>query len=170
MYITSPSFTFTRPANTTAYAAGNLIANSTTAGSVVPMSWTLGSSNINFPCTIKRATIRTGSTTISGFKFNLNLWSAAPTVANGDGGALSATGSTNFIGWIQCDGTTNPGAIFSDGAVAFGAMTDGAEANFQLPSGNTIYGLLSATGAYTPVSADTIKVTLDLIEHYPRGG
>lgn len=37
--IFTPFYTFTRPADTTQYAAGDLIANSATAASVVPLSW-----------------------------------------------------------------------------------------------------------------------------------
>ncbi len=170
MIITSPSSSFTRPANVTAYAANNLIANSTTAGSVVPLSWSLGQNHIPGPFTIKRATIQKTTTTITGFKFILNLYTASPTVANGDGGAYSSTLSANYIGQITCDGSAAPGAIFSDGAVAQGAAADGAELNCRLPSGTSIFGLLQATGAYTPGSAEVITVTLDLIEHWPRGG
>ena len=37
--IITPTDSFTRPANTTQYAANDLVANSTTAGSVVPLSF-----------------------------------------------------------------------------------------------------------------------------------
>jgi hypothetical protein len=41
MLINTVSATFTRPSDTTAYASGDLVANSTTAGSVTPLTLTL---------------------------------------------------------------------------------------------------------------------------------
>ena len=55
MQIYNPSASFTRPADTTQYAVGDLVANNTTPGSVTPLSWTLQSSNIIGPCSIYRA-------------------------------------------------------------------------------------------------------------------
>jgi hypothetical protein len=165
MMISSPSANFTRPADTTAYAAGDLVANSTTAGSVTPLSWTLRSSNINGPFTIKRAIVSKSGTSVTNFNVRLHLYSATQTVANGDNGAFSSTGAATYLGYLSCDGTTTPGAKLSDGAVAIGAATAGSEINARLPSGTTIYGLLEAVAAYTPASAEVFTVTLDLIEH-----
>lgn len=169
MQISSPSANFTRPADTTAYASGDLVANSTTAGSVVPLSWKLQYSNINSPVTIKRAIIQTSATTVTAMTFRLHLYGASPTPANGDNGAYSTTQSGTYLGYIDCDGSTNPGAKFSDGAVAIGAMASGAEINARTGAGTTIYGLLEAKAAYTPASAEVFTIDLDLIEHFPRG-
>lgn len=168
MQISSPSAIFTRPADTTQYAAGDLVANSTTAGSVVPLSWILGSSAISAPTTIKRARIVTSATSVTALTFRLHLYDASPAVANGDNGAFSSTNAANYLGYISCDGTTTPGAKFSDGAVAIGAQTAGAEINVR-PASKTIYGLIESVSTYTPASAETFTVILDLIEHYPRG-
>ena len=169
MLIYRPSASFVRPADTTDYAAADLIANSATAGSVTPLSFPLQGTNIVGPFTVKRAKVHKSSTGVANWNVRLHLFSASPTVANGDNGALSAAAVANYLGFISCDGTTIPGDRFSDGAVAIGAQTAGAELNIRLPSGTTIYGLLEALAAYTPTSEETITVTLDLIEHYPRG-
>lgn len=168
MQISSPSANFTRPADTTAYASGDLVANSTTAGSVVPLSWALGSSSISAPITIKRARIVTDATAVTNLNLRLHLYDASPVPANGDNGAYSTTKAANYLGYISCDGTTTPGAKFSDGAVAIGAITAGAEINVR-PGTATVYGLLEALAAYTPASAEVVTVTIDLIEHFPRG-
>jgi hypothetical protein len=168
MQISSPSANFTRPADTTQYAAGDLVANSTTAGSVTPMSWTLGSSSISAPITIKRARIVTDATSVTSLNFRLHLYDASPAVANGDNSAFSSTKAANYLGYLSCDGSTTPGAKFSDGAVAIGAATAGAEINVR-PTSNTVYGLLEALATYTPASAEVFTVKLDLIEHFPRG-
>ena len=39
MLIMSPGASFTRPNNGTAYTSGQLVANSTTAGSIIPLSF-----------------------------------------------------------------------------------------------------------------------------------
>src|SRR4051812_8128931 len=38
--VATPSASFTRPADVTPYASGDLVADNTTAGSVTPLSWT----------------------------------------------------------------------------------------------------------------------------------
>lgn len=170
MQIYSPSASFTRPADTTAYAAGDLAANSTTAGSVSPLSWGMQSTNIIGPFTLKRVRVHKTTTSVTNFNVRLHLYSASPTVANGDNGAFSSTQAATYLGYISCDGTTTPGAKFSDGAVAIGAVPAESEINARLPSGTTIYGLLEVLAAYTPGSAEVFTVTLDLVEHYARGG
>lgn len=165
MQITSPSASFTRPADTTSYSVGDLVANSTTAGSVAPMSWKVNAG----PFTIKRARILASTTTVSNFNMRLHLYSASPVAANGDNAAYSTTLAANYLGYISCDGSATPGGKFSDGAVAIGAAAAGAEINVKVSPNGTIYGLLEALAAYGPGSAEVFTVTLDLIEHFPRG-
>jgi hypothetical protein len=169
MQIYNPSASFTRPADTTAYTAGDLVANNTTAGSVTPLSWTLQSSNIVGPCSIYRARLVKSATSVALAAFRLHLYAALPSVTAGDNGAFQSTQAANYVGSIPLDLTTTPGAKFSDGAAGHGSMAAGADANIRLPSGTTIYGLLEALATYTPGLSEVLTVTLDLIEHYPRG-
>lgn len=161
-----PSSTFTRPADTTAYSAGDLIANSTTNTSVTPLSWTAarvaaGSFLIN------RVRLRMSGTTIpsSGVSFRVYLFNSAPTVANGDNGALSITGSANCIGWADItlaaradSGTQTP---FADGCFGFGDTTS----LVTLASGQTIWGLIEARAGYTPASGSTWAVSLEIAQN-----
>jgi hypothetical protein len=169
MQIYNPSASFTRPADATQYAVGDLVANNTTAGSVTPLSWTLQSSNIIGPCSIYRARLAKSTTSVTSASFRLHLYAALPTVTSGDNGVFSSTQAANYVGSIPLDLTTIPGAKFSDGAAGHGSMAAGADANIRLPSGTTIYGLLEALATYTPGLSEVLTVTLDLIEHYPRG-
>ena len=154
--IINPSNSFTRPANTTQYAAGQLVANSTTAGSVVPMSWTAARVAAgNFYIRAARMT-STGKTTSSA-SFILRLFSASPTIASGDGAAASTT----LAGWLG-DIPITLTAIGSDVAVGRGTPAVGADISIALASGQTIYGLLIANAAYTPISAEVETVTLEL--------
>ena len=157
---------FTRPADTTAYAAGDLVANSTTAGSVVPMSFPLGGNNNPGMTRITRARLFKTNTAVSNANFRLHLYEASPTVANGDNGAYTTNKGANYLGFINIDATTTPGAKFNDGAAGQGAAAAGSELLIRCQTGTTIYGLLEALAAYTPGNAEVFTVTLESLEAY----
>lgn len=156
----TPSNFFNRPANTTAYASGQLVANSTTAGSVTPLSWPVarvaGGSGM-----IRRARLAKSGTSLTNAQFRLHLYTTAPTCANGDGGNWSTDQSANYLGSLDF----NLSQAFTDGAAGNAAPNTGSEINFALASGQTIYGLIEARGAYTPASAETFTVTLEVLQN-----
>lgn len=142
--------TFTRPADTTQYTDGDLVANSTTAGSVVPLKFAIPNRR---SCVVRGATVqKSDGTDVTGADFVVHLFRSSPTVANGDNGALS-TDVANKIGTIDV-GTM---VSYTDDAysVAYGG-------NFYVDSGSSqfIYGLLEADGSYTPASEETFTVGL----------
>jgi len=160
---------FARPGDTTAYAAFDLIANSTTAASVVPLRFDFKTTSRFLQ--IDRALFRKSSTGTTNPNFRLNLFSAAPTIAtNGDNSIMSGntTGATTFIGCLQLAGTVTP---MVDGCV--GNMIPSShtslmphplliDAQALLGGGDTVtlYGLLEALAAYAPGNAETFNVTL----------
>lgn len=144
---------FTRPADTTAYASGDLAANSTTAGSVVPMTISDVGSGPGRPAVIKRVRINKSGTGVTNAVFRVHLFTAAPTVANGDNGAFSATGAAGYIG--QVDVTV--GQTFTDGAQ--GAATADIATRAQ-----TLYALLEVRGAYTPANAEVFTLALEVAQ------
>lgn len=157
-YAALAAATFTRPADTTAYASGDLVANSTTAGSVTPLQLTAarvaaGSFLIN------RVRLRKSGTGTTGASFRVHLFNAAPTVANGDNGVLSMTGSASYIGRVDLD--LSASSPFSDGAAAQ------ADANMlvALASGQSIWALIEARGAYTPASGETFQVLAEVAQN-----
>jgi len=159
--IARPSANFTRPADTTAYASGDLVANSTTAGSVTAMSFTVARVAAGNGM-IRRARIRKSGTSTSGATFRLHLYNAAPsTITNGDNGAFSTSGVADYLGAID----VNVDRAFTDGAAGNGLPITGAEINFKLASGTTIVGLLEARGAYTPGNAEVFTVDLEVIQN-----
>lgn len=159
----TPQAKFTRPADTNAYSIGDLVANSTTAASVVAMQFDVG------PCTgigkIPRARVYTSNTALTNAQFRLHLYASAPTAANGDNGAWSTTTS----GWYGS--LSNAAALkyaFSDGAgdVMAADVLPAVEFN-QSNSGNTVpvlYGLLQVLAAYTPTSAEIFTLTLEIAQ------
>ena len=146
------SGTVTRPADITAYASGDLVANSTTAGSVVPITLANLCNGPGQSAQIRRLRIRTSSTNITTATFRVHLFSSATiTAANGDNAAFSVSGSANYLG--QADVTLTQ--AFTDGA--FGTVT--TEINTY--GAQNVYALLEARSAYTPTSAGTITVSLE---------
>lgn len=151
MQLVTTNAGFTRPADTTAYAANDLIANSTTAGSVVPMTFVIPYAGA---LELYRVGVSCSNAVATNAKFNVNLYTSIPTCANGDNGALSTT-SSGWIGSVAVDASgmtftdsnTNWSAAFTQPLILFG-------------TNRTIYGLLQATAAYTPTSAETFTVTL----------
>lgn len=149
---------FTRPANVTAYASGDLVANSVTAGSVVALSFVVARVAAGSGM-VRRARIKTSSTVLTNAQFRLHLYTTTPTVTNGDNGVWLSTQAATYIGAID----TTVDQAFSDGATGLGAPLAGSEINFALASGQTIYGLLEVRAAYTPTSAETFDVALECL-------
>jgi hypothetical protein len=154
--ITNPTSTLTRPANTTAYAANRLIASSTTAGSVVVPSFTI----VTGAAILPRLRLRTNATSgWNGINLSINLWGAAPTYTNGDGGAYAvATGSASWLAnflfsLIQ----------FGDGAVGAAQLTGANEIALKLASGTLAFWDVQILSAATPISGQTFLLTPEVL-------
>jgi hypothetical protein len=149
---------FTRPADTTAYASGDIVANSTTAGSVVPLNFPNVSNGIGHSLQIRRVRIGKSGTSVANASFRLHLFNVLPTVGSGDNAAISiSTGMAKYLG--QVDVTV--GQAFGDGAA--GQAT--TEINCHPVGGaSNLYGLLEARGAYTPASAEVFTISLEAVQ------
>jgi len=154
--IVTPSNAFTRPANVTAYASGQLVANSTTAGSVVPLSWTSAArvSGGNFYIRRVRMTLSSKSVTLTSFR--IHFYTVTPTIANGDGAAWSTT-LANYV--CKMDVPVASWEAGTDVSIGFGLPTsgDGNECNV-VASAQTLFALVEARAAYVPASGETITV------------
>lgn len=97
---------FTLPATTTAYTAGQLMANSATGGSVVVPSFNVNSMAGSSDVVLHRGELWINDTTASswnGQKITIDLWSLAPTFANGDRSTFSpTTGTANHLAAFTC--------------------------------------------------------------------
>jgi hypothetical protein len=153
---TRPSANFTRPADTTAYTSGDLVANSTVAGSVAPMQFATkrpGASQ-----RIAAATIHKSNNSVVTASFRLHLFNATVAVANGDNGVFTPAALTGYLGAI--DVTVDLAGTV--GAVGVGVPRTGAGTDILAPAAGPIFGLLEARSAYTPASGEVFTVTLDL--------
>jgi hypothetical protein len=165
MQITNPSATFTRPADTTAYTAGDLIANSVTAGAVVPMQFTLGNSFPQSQFRLTRVRLVKSSTTIGALAaFRLHLFENSPVCTNGDNGAWLTDNAAHWLGNIDVAASTMQ--AFSDGATGIGAAVAGSELLIRTYKQTPIFGLLAALAAYVPTSGETFTLTLETLESY----
>ena len=156
----TPSYSFTRPADTTQYGAGDLVANSTTAASVVPMKWSL--QRLSGNGIIRGARINKSGTAVTAAIFDILLFTADPGVpTNGDNGAFGIASAANAFARITVDmaagGIVGTAGVFDRSAEVCIGVSQNA------PDG-VIWGLLGAGtgGTYTPASEETFKVTLEI--------
>jgi hypothetical protein len=166
-FAATPSANFTRPADAAAYAVGDLVASSTTAASVVPLSWVAARAAAGSGM-VRRARLRKSGTVVTAASFRLHLYGSDPSastgITNGDNGAW-LTKQAGYLGGFDLDVSGVNGRVFSDGAEVVGAPAVGSDVTFALASGQTIYGLLEARAAYTPASAEVFTVELEILQN-----
>lgn len=145
--------TFTRPSDTTAYTIADLVANSVTAGSVVPMTINIGGSGGR----LHYAKLKKSGTTITNATFNMHLFGSSPTFVNGDNGALSYT-ATDYLGKL-------PFTIMVAGTDVGNTQIRAGETNFIYPwtlPFAQVFAVLEAAAAYTPASAEVFTLLLGI--------
>ena len=161
LYFAAPSSVLTRPNNTTAYAQNDLIASSTTAGSIVVPSFGVPVSQAQ-AVFLRRARLLTNKGSgMTSFQGHVDLWSAAPTFPNGDNGAYGLT--TGAAGWLG-DITFGVMSQGSDGAYAAGKPDSGTDIGVAIAPGDLIYWSLKevdATG-FTPAANQTFTLIPEL--------
>lgn len=142
----------TRPADTTAYAVGDIVANSTTAGSVVPIQFN-GLAG-DRPGRVLAAKIYKSGTNVTNANFRVHLYNQTPaSITNGDNGAM-LTSIAGYIGHFDVSVVHDfTNGAYGDSASDFPRILD---------ANGSLYGLIEALGAYTPASAETFTVKLDI--------
>lgn len=150
----STAASFTRPSDTTAYAAADLVANSTTAGSVTPLVFFIPNTARTFK--IWKVGLQKSGATVTNASFKLHLFKDSPTVANGDNGAISVAVGANFIGTFTLDASsTSP--VITGGSKGF--SLSGTHL-VSVDTDGLLYGLLEATAAYAPASSEVFTVSI----------
>lgn len=148
----APTASFTRPTDTTAYAVGDLVANSVTAGLVAPLSLTVG--RVTAPWgRIKRVRLSKTTTVLTAAAFRAHFYAVSPTPANGDNAAWSTDQAATYVGAV---GVTMDKA-FTDGA--FG-MADCEIA--YIAAAQTLYALIEAAAPYSPGNAEVFTLAADI--------
>jgi hypothetical protein len=164
--IITPSASFIRPADTNAYTSGDLIANSTTAAAVIPMQFSLDQI-IRRSGVIGYVRLYKSNPTVTNATFTLHLFTEAPTVTSGDNAALAVASARNHLGQIACDMSTGGLVATADVRKRFQILFGTNPAVFAFNNEDklaqkSLFGLLVAAAAYTPASAETFAVTLEI--------
>lgn len=158
--VTNPTSTLSLTSSTTAYAAGNLIANNATAGSITVPNFTLPNSAGGFVAGRILLTVNDSGGGWSGATVQLDLFTAAaPTFTNGDHAAFAvATGSANHRAQYTCTFYTAQG----DGTWAECIPSFGTYVLVKLASGTALYWTLqSLNGTGALQASKTITATLE---------
>src|SRR6266550_3551776 len=158
MAISEPTASFTRPTDTTAYAVGDLVANSVTNTSVTPMTFVV-TGNAHGPVFVRRFKIKKSTNVTTNAQFRLHLYASLPTVSNGDNAAWLSIES-GYLGSL--DVTVDK--AFSDPASnGVGLPMTGTGSEVELPGGQdtSVFGLLEARATYGPGNAEIFTVTLE---------
>lgn len=149
---------FTRPADTTAYSIGDLVANSTSPASVVALSIPVTRVNAG-SCIIRKIQLYKSSNTLTGANFRIHLFNTVPVMSVGDNAQIILPQIQNYIG--RCDITLDQ--AFSNGAWGSSDITF-SDQHVNLPSGKNIYALIEVRSAYTPTSAEVFTLSLEVIQ------
>lgn len=168
-YIRSAAYELTRPSDTTAYAVGDALANSTTAGSVVPLEFEVARADGGTGKIIGSRLLTSSATAFGAVRlwlFNRQPFAAAGYQADNAAIALTyaacKTGSAvtapknNLIGYVDFSVFT----ALSSSAVSIGESNQ-PELDFMCDAGTKlIYGLLEVKAVFTPASAQTFTAVL----------
>lgn len=167
------SNTLTRQANTTAYSAGQLIGGSASVGfagngfTFANFARAAAASGVTAGrVRLDRARLYKSQANLLG-SFELRVFRAQPTITIADAGSFSAGvpigaagASARLVARFAFDFTT--AVQGNDGSELAATTLSGLPAIVGLPTGATdLFGLLVATGAYTPASGETFSVVLE---------
>lgn len=168
--IVTTEASFTRPADTTAYAANDLVANDVDAADVRPLTFSTGALGRGRG-TIKRVRLhKTDGSDVANANFTLHLFTPAsaaedtyPAVTNGDNGAFAIDTAAHYLGSVAVD-LSSGAVVGTAGAAKFAAPSP--EIHFDLTKINSmerrLFGYLVAGAAYSPASGEVFSVRLDL--------
>lgn len=150
---------FTRPGDTTAYSTGDLIANSTTAGSVALDTASVAKVN-DQTFTIIRCRLTKSTNSLTNALFRIHIYNvAAPTFANGDNGVWSSSGFANYLGSFDI----NMDRAFTDGNFGVAGPTLGTVLiGAPISGARTIAYAVEARAAYTPGNAEVFKAYFEV--------
>jgi hypothetical protein len=165
MQVWNPIATFTRPNNAVAYSTGQLVANNTAAASVVPMAFVLGNRFPQGMLRLTRVRLQKSGVSITNAAFRVMLFQALPVITTTGDGGVFANVVANSADWLGNLDVTSMLA-FTDGAAGTGSFPAGSEAFVKCKTGATLYALLMAQGAYTPLANEVFNLTLEEVDAY----
>lgn len=151
------SNSLSRPADTNIYASGDLVADNVTAGSVTPFSFAGAVRAVGGVARIERVRMLKSSAGLTNAQFRVHFFNAAPqSLQAGDNGVLSCA-KAGYVGFADVTLTQ----AFTDGAQGSGVPSTFTPITYKIAVGTTLYALIEARGAYTPVSGETLQLQIE---------
>ena len=149
--------TITRPSNTTAYTAGDVVGD--TGGSAI-ISLTGAGPTAGFVIIQSISLVFSDSVVPSGMgAFRLHLYSASPTaIADNAAFDLASGERATYMGFIALPTPQDFGSSLYTQTDYPGRLIKLAAAS------TTLFAELETRGAYTPVSASTVSIRVNLLE------
>jgi hypothetical protein len=161
------SASFTRPADATVYATGDLVANSATAGSVTPVELVGATRAAGEAIRIERVALRKSAPGLGNAAFRVHLFREAPIVNVGDNGPFNVSGLlalTEIEGHVgYADVTLEQAAVVGARGVGLPSTGSGITCDSGGGTGHepSLWALVEARGAYAPVPGEVFVVTLE---------
>jgi hypothetical protein len=149
--------TITRPSNTTAYAAGDVVGD--TGGSAI-ISLTSAGPSAGFVIIQSISLVFSDSTVPAGMgAFRLHLYSASPTAITDNAVFDLVSGErATYMGFVDLPTPADLGSSLYTQTDYPGRLIKLAAAS------TTLFVELETRGAYTPVSASTVAIRVNLLE------
>lgn len=162
VYVSTSAYTsvvdVTRPADTAAYAAGDVIGTTTSAGGAILTFSSAGPSAAHLLVSDADLRYDVGSVPSGMTSFRLHLYDTSPTSSNlGDNAVwtLASGDKGSYLGYLDL-GT--PAAAGVSGAASLYSLNAALNTLIKLSGGTTLYGYLVTAGAFTPTSGATLRV------------
>lgn len=158
---------FTRPADTAAYAWGDLVTNSVSAAAVVAIELIGATRASGEAIRIERVRLRKSGPSLTNAAFRVHLFRQAPTVSVGDNAVFNGSG---VLALADIDGHVGYVDIVMDLAATLGARGVGVpsagsgmtcEAAGAAGHETSLWALIEARAAYAPVSGETFTCTVE---------
>ena len=149
--------TITRPSNATAYTAGDVVGD--TGGSAI-ISLTAAGPSGGFVIIQSISLVFSDSTVPSGMgAFRVHMFSASPTaIADNAAFDLLSGDRATYMGYIDLPAPQDLGSTLYTQTDYPGRLIKLAAAS------TTLFAELETRGAYTPVSASTVSIRMNLLE------
>lgn len=149
---------FTRPQDTTAYAANDLVGVNTSqaAGNSIEVPNAVGNPGDAFR--IERVALRKSAISITNAQFRVHIFDRQPTWTNGDngaGGAISALAVSDLAGHCGYVDITMDRASTTAGA--YGEAAPANPITVAPLTGTSFWYAVQALAAYTPANAETFQ-------------
>ncbi|WP_230769541.1 hypothetical protein [Sphingomonas sp. Leaf4] len=166
--LTVVSAMLVRPADTTAYVAGDLVANSVNAAGVAPIELADVTRAGVEAIRIERVRLRKTSPALVGAVFRVHLFRRVPVVTAGDNAAFD--NGAGLLSLADITGYVGSADIIMDRAAAIGAIGVGlvnggggitCETGAVVGKERSLWALIEARGAYTPTSGETFVLMIE---------